>query len=69
MSTTKNDVYKVARQKALKEFNEINKSEAVNKSLEYRLSNTSTKTDYEAWANGSKQFAKENFESMSRWVH
>ncbi|GBU20990.1 hypothetical protein R80B4_00877 [Fibrobacteres bacterium R8-0-B4] len=64
-----NDVYEDARQEALKEFDEIDKSDVVNASLEFRLSNTSPKTNYEAWTKGSEQFADENYAAMSKWVH
>jgi hypothetical protein len=63
-----NDVYEAARQKALKEFDEIDKSEEVNKSLEFLLKNTSPPTDPAAWSKGSAQFADENYEAMSKWV-
>jgi hypothetical protein len=64
-----NDVYEVARLEALKEFDEIDKSDAVSKSLEFSLSNTSPKTDYAAWSKGSEQFADDNYAVMSKWVH
>jgi hypothetical protein len=63
------DVYEAARLEALKEFEEIDKSDVVRKSLEFKLSNTSPETNLEAWSRGSEQFADENYAVMSQWVH
>lgn len=63
------DVYDVALREALKEFEELDKSDVANASLEFSLSNTSKPTDYEAWSKGSERFADDNYEAMRRWVH
>jgi len=61
--------YEELRQESLLAFEEIDKSDVVNKSLEFSLSNTSRQTDYESWSAGSKKFADDNFDALQKWVN
>ena len=63
------DIYEELRLKSLQEFEEIDKSDIVNQSLEFALSNNSKKTDYESWSAGSKKFADDNYGALAKWVN
>jgi len=63
------DIYEELRQKSLREFEEIDQSDIVNRSLEFALSNNSKKTDYASWSAGSKKFADDNYEALTKWVN
>jgi len=60
LQNTALDVYESECVKALAEFDALDKNEAINKSLEFALHNTSDKTDYDAWAEGCERFGEDN---------
>jgi hypothetical protein len=61
--------YEEFRRQSFLAFEEIDGSDAVNRSLEFSLSNTSRETDYESWSEGSKRFADDNYEALKKWVN
>jgi len=54
------DVYESERVRALAEFDILDKNDAITKSLEFTLHNTSDETDYDAWAGGCERFGEDN---------
>jgi hypothetical protein len=54
------DIYESERVKALAEFDVLDRNEAIGRSLEFSLHNTSDETDYGAWAEGCEKFGEDN---------
>jgi len=62
------DIYEDLCQKALAEFDEFDRNEAVNKSLDFALSNSGSSNDHESWSAGSERFANDNYDVLKRWL-
>jgi hypothetical protein len=60
------DVYEKLYLEELKEFDEFCQNEAVNKSLDATLSNSSDETDYEAWSAGCGRFLDDNYDILKK---
>ena len=62
------DVYKEAMIEKLNEMSLINNNPKINDTLNIQLPNSSDLTDYDSWIEGSKRFAKDNYELLKEYI-
>jgi hypothetical protein len=60
--------YEELKTKLLRQIQEMDGWESVQNALEKTLPNDSDETDYEKWIEGSKQFLKDNEETLKAMV-